>query len=156
MMDRRGFSLFELLLVLAILVVVVSIVSVDISNIFTNNNISVVSKEIVTDLNYAQQKAIEEGNNWIVEFNEVGYEVFSSSNPTDVVINKEFSDKKVYFGDHNGDNNPTNSSVEFEPSGGLALNSVEVIGLHNQNDSFIYIVINSSTGRVTIQDVASE
>ena len=151
-MISKGYSLFELLIVLAILVIVVSLVSVDISSIFTKNNLTIVSKELSTDLNYAKQKAIEESNNWIIYFNDTSYEIYSELNPAEILVKKDYSDKQVYFGDSGGNYSPVNNVVEFNSNGGLALNSIEIIGMHNKDNESIYIVINSSTGRVTIQN----
>lgn len=156
MMNEKGFSFFELLLVLAILTVVISLVSVNVTNIFTNNNLNVVSKEITTDLNFTQQKAIEESNRWKVQFNDEGYVVFSTTDQNDIIIEKSFSDKEVYLGDTEGNYNPANDFVEFNYDGGLTQESINFIALHNDNDTNIYLLINEVTGKISLHNTIPE
>ncbi len=155
-MNNKGFSFFELLLVLAILTIIISIVSVNVTNIFTNNNLSIVSKEITTDLNFTQQKAVEESNSWKVQFSDEGYTIFSTANPSDIIIEKNFFDKKVFLGDQEGNHNPTNDFIEFNYDGGLTSESISIIALHNDNNSSIYLLINEVTGKVSLQNTIPE
>ncbi|MFP4456837.1 MAG: Tfp pilus assembly protein FimT/FimU [Clostridia bacterium] len=150
-MNNKGFSLFELLLVLAILTIVISMVSVNVTNIFTNNNLTVVAKELSSDLSFAQQKAIEEGNSWKVEFDDKGYSIFSSVNPNNIIIEKSFTDKNVILGDEEGNFNPSNEFIEFTYLGNLTSESLKAFGLHN-DDSSLYIALNEATGKVSLQE----
>ena len=152
-MNNRGFSYFELLLVLALIIIVSSMVTVSSTWLITEKNTAVVAKQISAHLNYIQQKAIEESRTWVIEFVDTDnrdeyfiYPLGEQSNPRDRVV---ISEKQVFWGDKSGNYLP-DMTIKFNAYGAPVAKNY-VIGLNNQ-DNELYVTIATVTGTTKITD----
>ncbi len=150
-MKNKGFTLIELLLVIGLLSVIASTMSYDVMNILSRNRVDVVAKQIAMDMRVAQQKAVEENRNWVMEFtnnaNLSSYKIYPEAESTKPRTNIAISDNDVGWGDLDGNYLPTD--LVFNASGGIVA-TADTFAVSNGDEDQIYLRFDTVTGRVTL------
>ncbi|QOR35908.1 hypothetical protein IMX26_03565 [Clostridium sp. 'deep sea'] len=151
-MRNKGFTFFELLLVLGLIIIVSSIVTINSAWLVSEKNTSVIAKQLQSHLNYIQQKAIAENKTWVIEFihtNEKDeYHIYPDGqqhNPVEIIV---ITNKLVFWGNNNGEYLPPNT-IKFNYLGAPLAEKL-VFALCNKDNKQLYLSITPVTGRVKI------
>ena len=138
---QSGFTLFEMLLVLAIFSLAIALVTVKITSGQSGAMAKVTVKKIASSMNYARNQSLRERQNWRVE-----------SLPGRIVIYPEKGEragKEVRLEDGVAIRPLGDSTIVFYPSAGSSGGGFEVSG---GGESVLYTVkAEPSTGHVTVR-----
>lgn len=151
-MNKQGFSFFELLLVVGIIVIITSAVKINADNIIRDDNVYALARQLSSDINFVQQKAVEESRTWVIEFSESNqndaysyYPLGEEATPRKTVM---ISDRMVNWGNASGNYMPS-STITFNASG-APTGEVLTIGLNNSAGEEMYISVAEVTGRTRV------
>ena len=151
-MSKKGFTFFELLLVIGLLIIVTSVVTLNSSWLIGEKTTSAIAKQLVSHINYVQQKAIAQSKTWVIEFvntdNKDEYRIYplgQQQNPTEIVV---ITNKLVFWGDNIGENLPPNV-LKFNSLGAPLADNL-TFAVSNKDSKQVYIKITPVTGRVKI------
>lgn len=142
--NKYGYTLVELLVVLALIGIVLSIAIPSINLIFVNFE----KKELMEfkrDMNFARNRALMENGVYTIRIDIPGnkYYILEESDKKSVVKEKEFSNG-IRFTVNNLDH-----SISFYPTGSTS--KVGTIRLTNKKDQDIEITITMATGKVNLK-----
>ena len=151
-MKNNGFTLIELLLVIGLLSVLAGAMNYDVMNVLDRNQVDVVGKQIAMDIRFAQQKAIEESRNWVMDFTDGTsldlYKLYPEGESTKPRSQILISGNNVWWGDNLDAYKPVN--LVFNPSGGITA-TANIFAISNKEEDQMYIKVDIVTGRVTLQ-----
>jgi prepilin-type N-terminal cleavage/methylation domain-containing protein len=112
-MDRRGFTLLEILVVLAMIAILVSLAAPGMSGMMDSYRVSTASRQLITDLQFAKTKAVTENTSYRVAYdtanaryrveksdgtNNGPWRVFGDTASPGVSLAKDFTGNFVVFG----------------------------------------------------------
>lgn len=142
-------------MVLAIIVIITSIIAPTTTDIFGTSNIIVISREISVDLYYAQQKAIEESSNWIVEFTQSGYLIYPEGEQDEPRVIKDITENNVVFGDVSDEFSPVGEVLIYNSLGAPSMD-LATIAIRNSRGKTLYLIISDVTGKIDIVNSLTE
>jgi len=144
---QRGFSLIELIIVIAVMGILGSLAAYSWTRYVANSNLRTATREVMADLALARQKAISEGVQYRLTFTAGSSAYTISASPFSTSTTKNLTDfgtnlsvQSVSFG---------SGQVTFLPRGTLSSNTGTVV-LTNSRNSMATITINI-TGRTYVQ-----
>lgn len=145
MTNPKGFTLLELMVVIAIIIIISTISIPFYQNTSKNLNLSSVARSLASDLRYAQQLSVSTQDQYGVIFN-VSQNSYHIINQTEnQTIKQQTINDNIYIQNISG---LTNDSVFFNPAG--AVSEAGIITLINSNNRTTNIEIKPS-GYVKIQ-----
>ena len=140
-MNRKhspGFTVIELIVVLAIVAICLAIAMPDIATFSSGYKLRAVAREVATDLQLTRLLAVKENKTFQVIFGSNSYQVIRLS---DGIVAKSRS-----FGPDYPDLNLTNVSITFDPRGSSNGNTVTVANTKGTKNVSV-----APTGRVVIE-----
>ena len=145
MTNPKGFTLLELMVVIAIIIIISTISIPFYQNTSKNLNLSSVARSLASDLRYAQQLSVSTQDQYGIVFNlpQNSYNVINQTE--NQIIKQQIISDNIFIQDISG---LTNDSVFFNPAG--AVIEAGIITLSNANNRTTNIEIKPS-GYVKIQ-----
>lgn len=135
-MNSRGFSLIELIVVMALMGILLSLVTFGFSQYSKKSQMTSQTRLLYGDLMEYRTKALYEKKNWTIKISVASYGIYSSANTTvSPVTTINLKHNAVYS---------NNSSVVFD-SQGLANVSGKSVCISSSNDAVVDSVVISKT-----------
>ena len=179
--NQHGFTLIELILVMAILTIAVSITAPALANFFHGRTLDSEARRLLSLTRLGQSRAVSEGipmELWIdVSQNSFGLEAEPSYDPNDAKAENVVLDKNVEIkvmnlnmgasrangsvGAATGDNSGTIQSrhpnlpkIRFRPDGSIGEDSPQMVELRGRDDSTLSLILSRSRLTYEIQSRA--
>lgn len=136
-MDRRGFSLVELLIVVSLMAMLTGIGTYQFASHSRKANISAQTRKLHGTLTEYRMKAFYEKRNWTFKISANGYDIYSSSNVDAAPVAKVKLAHPVASSD--------TVNVEFNGQGVAKVLSAKAVCVDSTNDSTVDSVVVSAT-----------
>jgi prepilin-type N-terminal cleavage/methylation domain-containing protein len=148
MWTKRGYTLVELMVILLILSIVTSIAVYDIGGFMAYTYIRTALRQIVSDIRFAQQMAVNEGRTYYLTFdkNRDLYTIKVTGHPMEVIIKRVYLKDGVNLLGTNFIGDEFHFTSLGAPSRGGEINLRDVRGRNYR------ITILPATGRVRVYD----
>jgi len=155
-MDNKGFTLLELMIVIAIIGIFLAVAAPKMGGSKTDFKLYTVARTLVSDIRYAQELSINTKDKHGIFFSESGYEI-KNTITAKTVKTIDFSSGVSYEKILDSSDNPVGDGVvfdstgkPFEDDGVSAFVNLSTIYLKASN-VYIYIKITPETGEVSFE-----